>query len=213
MELKDFYNHHKGETCLIVGVGPNLKLTPPEWFDYPSLSCNTIIKYQGWKPTYYVGVDERLRVENGAEIVEVYKDVPKFFPSPDWDELEGENIYRFKHRTGADLLAGGSPNTPDALTSKGITYRRIMDAVIQIAWHMGFETMLMIGVQHKPNNPRVHFWGDDTGAIVEQPLTHWFSGYQELSRQVNILNISADTYVPDDVLPRDDFRNWRNVWL
>jgi hypothetical protein len=56
----DFYNLHSGETCLIVGVAPNLKLTPPELFNYPSFSVNTIYHYEGWKPTYYVGVDERL---------------------------------------------------------------------------------------------------------------------------------------------------------
>lgn len=219
MNIQDFHNLHKGETCLIVGVGPNLKLTPPEWFNYPSFGVNTIYHYEGWKPTYYVGVDERLRLEDGAAVVEKYKDVDKFFPRPDWDELQGEKIHRFLHRTGADLFIGGqSPRDKDALTRKGITYRRIMDTVFQIAWHMGFTTMLMIGVQHKPydeqDSDRMHFWGLDTKAVANQPFTFWFDGYQECvraMRDVKVLNISADTYVPEDVLPRGDWRDWKNT--
>ena len=217
--LADFHKIHTGQTCLIVGVGPNLKLTPPELFRYPSFGVNTIYKYECWKPTYFVGVDERLKLEDGAAIVEKYKDIPKFFPAPDWDDLQGDNIYRFKHRTGSDLFIGGqSPKDADALTHKGITYRRVMDAVFQIAWHMGFTKMLMIGVQHKPydenDSDRAHFWGIDTKAYANQPFDWWFAGYRECVRAMNdvqVLNISADTYVSEDVLPRGTFTDWINT--
>lgn len=219
MNLADFHQKHKGETCLIVGVGPNLNLTPPQWFDYPSFGVNTIYKYPNWKPTYFVGVDERLKLEDGRAIVETYPDVPKFFPSPDWDDLQGENIYRFQHRQGIDFIVGGqTPAHRDALTKHGITYRRIMDAVFQIAWHIGFTTLLMIGVQHKPNQGKhddtAHFWGADTKAIQGQPNTWWFDGYKFFSgiKGLRILNISEDTYVPEDVLPRDDWRRWACSW-
>ena len=151
MNLADFHNKHSGETCLITGVGPNLHLTPPALFDYPSFGVNTVYRYAGWNPTYFVGVDHRLKVEDGAAIVKRYPDVPKFFPSPDWDDLQGENIYRFMHRQNGELFVGGqSPRDRNALLSWGITYRRIMEAVFQIAYWMGFTTMLTIGVQHKP---------------------------------------------------------------
>lgn len=216
MKLSDFYNLHAGQTCLIVGVGPNLKDTPPELFDYPSFGVNTIYHYEGWMPTYYVGVDERLRLEDGAAVVEKYQSIPKFFPTPDWDELQGENVYRFVHRDGSAFSIGGkNASHPDALTKHGITYRRIMDAVFQIAWHMGFTTMLMIGIQHKPydeqDSDRAHFWGIDTKAVPNQPNTWWFEGYKHFTfgmPGVKVLNISHDTYVPEDVLPRDDYRNW-----
>ena len=216
MNLAEFHNLHKGKTCLIVGVAPNLKNTPPELFNYPSFGVNTIYHYEGWKPTYFVGVDERLRLEDGAALVDVYKDVPKFFPAPDWDELQGENIYRFQHRTHGEFVNGGiNASHKDALTKYGITYRRVMDAVFQIAWHMGFTTMLMIGVQHKPydenDSDRAHFWGIDKKAVSNQPNTWWFEGYRYFSHNmpgVKVLNISEDTYVPEDVLPRDDYRKW-----
>jgi len=219
MRIEDFHNLHSGKTCLIIGVGPNLHLTPPAWFNYPSFGVNTFYKYEGYKPTYYVGVDERLRLEDGAKILEVYPDVPKFFPSPDWDELKGENIYRFKHHSAGGLsIPGHSARDKDALTKQGILYYRIMDAVFQIAWHMGFTTMLMIGVQHKPYDEndadRQHFWGLDTKAVSNQPFTFWFEGYKHFVRtmnNVNVLNISEDTYVPADVLPRGNWRDWKNT--
>jgi hypothetical protein len=210
MRIEDFHQLHRGETCLIVGVGPNLKLTPPEWFDYPSFGVNTIYKQTDWRPTYYVGVDERLRVEDGEAIVKTYADIPKFFPRPDFDSLKGENIYRFLKRPG-DLYVGGQlANHRDALTKNGIGYRRIMDAVLQIAWHMGFTTMLMIGIQHKPGATREHFWGLDERAI-EQPQDFWFDGYRYFAHAMGdtrVLNISEDTYVPEEVLPRSDWHEW-----
>ena len=216
MLLSDFHNLHKGETCIIAGVGPNLKLTPPELFDYPSFGVNTIYKYLGWQPTYFVGVDNRLMVEDGEMIADVYRNVIKFVPAPDFNSLEGDNFYRFKHRTTGEIAQGGKlANHKDALTQNGIYYRRVMDAVFQIAWHMGFTTMLTIGIQHKPHDEqdadRQHFWGLDAQAVPNQPFDFWFDGYRECVRMMNdvqVLNISADTYVPVDVLPRDDWMNW-----
>lgn len=212
MRLEDFHNKHKGETCLVIGLGPNLHLTPPEWFNYPSFGINTFYRYEDFKPTYFVGVDERLRLEDGKAIVDRYPDVPKFFPRPDWDELQGENIYRFAHRKGSQYLIGGQlPTAKDALLKYGITYYRIMDAVFQIAAWMGFTTILCIGMQHKPDTRKELFWGHDSGE-PENDFEFEEVGYKFFANAlpVRILNISADTYVPEDVLPRDDWKNWKN---
>ena len=216
MILSDFYNRHKGETCLIVGNGPNMKLTPPERFDFPSFGVNTIYRYEGWKPTYYVAVDNRMMVEDGLAMIDAYPDIPKFVPAPDYDSLQGQNFYRFQHRQGSQLVIGGQlPNEKQSLTTFGITYYRVMDAVMQIAWWMGFTTMLLIGVQHKSEQQRgylEHFWGMDEGAPPSQPFTWWFEGYKywtHVMSGVSVLNISEDTYVPEDILPRGDWKDWR----
>lgn len=212
MNIADFYNLHRGETCLIVGVGGNLKLTPPESFDYPSFGVNTIYKYKGWKPTYFVGVDDRLYREDGKAISEKYKDIPKFIPYPDRDAWQGENFYRFYHRAGDLIIGGQSPNRPNGLTNPGLGYRKIMDAVLQIAWYMGFTTMLMIGIQHKMTDQQSHFWGADVKSIPEKDLHYWFDGYAEITRamgqRVRVLNISEDTYVPEEIIQRDDWRKY-----
>jgi hypothetical protein len=214
VETIDFYNRHKGETCLIVGVGPNLRLTPPEWFNYPSFGINTIYHYAGWKPTYYVGVDERLYREDGEEIKRVYRDVPKFVPSPDRDDWKADNVFRFYHRPGEMFIGGHPIGEKDSLTGFGITYRRIMDAVLQIAYWMGFTTMLMIGVQHKPGTRKEHFWGTATHDPANE-FRFEEMGYAECIRmmgsKVRVYNISEDTYVPENILPRDGWQEWRNA--
>lgn len=210
MQLSDFHNKHAGQTCVIVGVGPNLELTPPEWFGYPSFGVNTLYKRAGaWKPTYFVGVDIELLNRDGIALIDAYRDVPKFFPRPDFDELQGENVYRFAHRTGGDLFIGGqSPKDKRALTHTGITYRRIMDAVFQIAYHMGFTTMLMVGVEH--GDRKEHFWG--RAEYEPQNDFLWEEiGYQECLRAmpgVRVLNISANTFVPENILPRGNWLDW-----
>ena len=211
--MDSFHNKHSGETCIIVSCGPNLELTPPELFDYPSFSINSIFKRKGeWKPTYFVGVDDRLWKENAGEILTKYADIPKFIPSPDQDDIQGDNLQRFYHRDGDIYIGGQLPNHPDALTKRGIAYRRVLGAVFQIAYYMGFERILLIGVQHKPGTEREHFWGHDGGEIVEQPLVHWFDEYQHWAHVglAEVLNISADTYVPDNVIARDSYKNWIN---
>lgn len=213
LTIEQCWNRHAGQTCLIVGVAPNLKLTPPPLFPFPSFGVNTIYKQTewDWKPTYYVGVDERLRIEDGDAVCSVYSDVPKFFPSPDWDKQQGKNILRFVHRQGGNLYVGGQlANHKEALVKHGITYHYIMGAVFQIAWHMGFTTMLIIGMQHNPQDTRAHFWGQDTAAVV-QPQEPWFDEYRTfrgMMTNVTMLNISPDTYVPEEVIPRDDWQKW-----
>lgn len=220
MKIEDFYNYHKGETCLICGVGPNLVLTPPYLFDYPTFGVNTIFKpplgadFGDWKPTYYVGVDELLHRRFGDEILAAYPDVYKFIPYPDRDTWQGPNFLRFYHRAGDVILSGRHPNKPHGLTEPGLGYRRIMDATLQIAWYMGFTTMLMIGLSSKPGTRQEHFWGfadfDPTRDFVYEEL-----GYLEVTRamgnKVKVLNISEDTYVPEHILPRDDWRKWAKV--
>jgi hypothetical protein len=214
MKIEDFHMLHKGETCLIASIGPNLHLTPPEWFDYPSFGVNTIYRYEGWEPTYYVGVDGRLEREDGAAISEKYAHIPKFIPTPDRDTWQGENFYRFTHRLGDIYIGGWLPWHPHALTRRGIGYHRILGAVFQIAYFMGFSRMLVIGVQHKPGEESEHFWGFDRKGFQGQPSTIWFNEYRHwahLDKGIQVLNISEDTYVPDDVIERADWREFANA--
>jgi hypothetical protein len=86
---------------------------------------------------------------------------------------------------------------------------------MQLAAWMGFTTLLLIGVQHRPNHARSHFWGWDDGMTALPPVEQWFDGYVELvthmsARGIKVLNISEDTHVPENILPRGDWREWRN---
>jgi len=206
MELRDFYNSRSG-ACLLVGNGANLRLTPPETFDLPAFGMNTIHKYEGWAPDYYVTVDNRVMREFGGGIVEKYRDIPKFIPWPDLDMWNGPNFHRFYHRAGPIWR---EPLTADSMSTPGITYSNVMHAAIQIAVFIGFTKLLIIGMEHKNDGWRNHFWGRDDGMPSEPPQARWFSDYKTLVDRlgVEIINISVDTFVPETIIPRGDWRQY-----
>jgi len=214
-DLSQFRNIHKGATCLLVGNGANLHLTPPEWFDYPSFGMNTIHLYEHWKPTYYAAVDVRVMKDFGAAIMTRFADIPKFVPTPNLDKWQGGNFHRFFYRYGPVWRkAHGRIWNPDAL-ERNIQYSSVMHVAMQIAFYMGFVTMLIIGMQHKPGAAHVHFWGADKGMGVNHPLQSWLDGYEQLvtdmrARGVKVINISEDTYVSESIIPRGNAREWRN---
>ena len=215
MKIEDFYNKHKGETALMVGNGANLFKTPPEWFNYPSFGLNTIFYYKGdWRPTYYVAVDACMYEGYGEMVKAIYPDIPKFIPS-DLGDWTGENFYYFKHQKGQTIIPGRPVTRPEALRD-GIGFTNSMTAAMQIALYMGFTTLLMIGVEQKPGygNLVQHFWGRDPQMPEAQTDEFWNIGYMEVQSSnpsVKVFNISVDTYVPETILPRDDWRNWKNT--
>jgi len=194
--MQRWYKKHAGEVCLLVGNGENLHQTPPAWFNYPSFGMNTIHKYEGWRPTYYTAVDSRVMREFGKEINAKYADIPKFIPRPNLDGWQGENFYRFYHRPGPLFPTNGMPMVFDKLLEEdGISYGNVMHIAMQIAAWMGFTTLLVIGMEHKPDYATTHFWGVDEGMHGEPPVQQWLDGYTEIvkhlkSHGVSVLNIS-----------------------
>ena len=216
MNITDFYNSHKGETALLIGNGPNLELTPPELFDYPCFGMNTFFKREGGrKPDFYVAVDEIFFDQFEDEVRQAYLGIPKFFPAEFVERWNIDNKYGVAHRRDSDVVRGQMlANRRESLV-KGINWKNVMHLAMQLGWYMGFKTLLMIGVQQKPGvgSLREHFWGIDEMTPVSQNDDHWNEGYKALvstMTDVKVLNISEDTYVPEDVLPRDDWKNWTN---
>jgi hypothetical protein len=204
-----FQNLHKGETCLLVGNGKNLYKTPPERFDYPSFGMNTICQYPDWKPTYYTAVDSRVMHEYGEQVNKRFSDIPKFLPTPNLDKWTGENIYRFYHRPGALWARNGKQLFPSLMTDDGINYGNVMHVAMQLAYYMGFTTMLIIGMEHEEGKAGDHFWGADHKSYIP-PVDEWKRGYKELREGmgVKMLNISVDTFVPEDVVPKGDWERY-----
>lgn len=209
--ITGFHNKHQGETCLLVGNGPNLKLTPPERFDYPSFGMNTVHLYEGWKPTYYVAVDRRAYREIGKIIVQKFADIPKFVPRPKLNKWLGPNFYRFRVYPGPfDAHKRSIWQEDIGLTE--VVYCNAMTMTIKLAYYMGFSTLLIIGMQHDPVRFQNHFWGVDE--LGKKPrLDNWLEGYRQLAeglqkRGRKILNLSQNTCVSEEIIPRDNWENW-----
>lgn len=203
----DYKDIHKGETALLVGNGENLHLTPPELFEYRSFGMNTIHKYEGWMPNYYTAVDNRLMREFGKDVESKFRYIPKFIPTG-LKEWQGDNFVIFNHLAHS-LKDGWKPET----LKDGITYHSSMHVAMQLAYWMGFKTLLIIGVSHNPENGQPHFWGDDEGMPKNPPLKDFLMGYDVLvkgmqERKVEVINISVNTHVPNEIIPRGNWKDW-----
>ena len=90
-----------------------------------------------------------------------------------------------------------------------------MHVAIKLAHFMGAKTMLIIGMQHEPHKQDAHFYGANKSVSWDQNTDRWFYGYEVLTSglaelNIQVLNISPDTYVPEELIPVDDHKNWIN---
>jgi hypothetical protein len=205
MVISDFYNLHKGETALIIGNGKGLN-DIPLWFlkQYPSFGSNCIFYLEGFKPTYYAAVDQKMQRLYGDEVAQKLRRVPKFLPGDRFD-WKGENMHHFHHRAGEMWLPEWEWGK-NTLTLPGITFTTVTHVLLQLAYFMGFETMLCVGLDNSPDGS--HFYGNDIstgGADVKL----WDAGYGELAKGMaprKIINLSTHTQVT--TLPLADWKKY-----
>lgn len=217
--LEGFHRYHQNETCLVVCNGPSLKELPVGFLEqYPSFGCNTIVQWGLFKPTYYVAVDHRVYREFGELVNDKYADIPKFIPRPNLDDWEGPLIYRWFHRPGAlwpYAKIGLWPS--NILSDKGITYSCCPHVMMQLAYYMGFTTILIVGMDHSDNR-KEHAWGidEDMPGLVENShklWRKWEKGHKELcegfaENGVSMINITPNTQ--EKVLPKGNWQEWHN---
>lgn len=198
--IENFNNLHKGQTCLLLGNGPSLNDVPIALLNkYIAIGANSVHK-SGYTPTYYTAIDKRVHRLFADAINTIYRHIYKFLPSPTLDRWEGENIVRFPHKPG-DMW-------PYIGMHRGIAYVCVMHAQIQLAYWMGFEKMLMVGIDHTSKG--AHFWGIDHEQPGEPPLDLWAQGYKELRHRLSIdlVNISTHTQLEERYVPREDWKGY-----
>ena len=161
-KLADYKNLHRGQRCFIIGNGPSLKQT--------DLSClrgeytfgmnrfYLIFPELGFTTTYYVSVNS-LVIEQCAEDIRALP-IPKFLSWRSHHLIRPTEDTVFLHTTytGPRFARDARGRLWESAT---VTY-----VALQLAYHMGFEQVIMIGVDHnfttqgKPNTTVVS-QGDD----------------------------------------------------
>lgn len=132
----EHYQKHKGETCLIVGNGPSLKNVPLEFLNkYPSFGTNRIYLLDGFTPTYYCSVNPLVIGQFSEDIAKV--NAPKFLPER----------YCFDE-TCLPLVSSGIPVFSQDASQWVYEGHTVTFVCMQIAFYMGFDTMLLVGVDH-----------------------------------------------------------------
>ena len=161
-KLTEFKDIHRGQRCFIIGNGPSLKRTDlsllRDEFTFGMNRIYLMFPVLGFTTSYYLSVNS-LVIEQCAEEIRALS-IPKFLSwrsrsliQPTQDMIMLHTTYtgpKFAHDARGRLWEGAT-----------VTY-----IALQLAYHMGFEQAILIGVDHsfstegKPNTTVVS-GGDD----------------------------------------------------
>lgn len=206
----NFFNIHAGETGIIIGNGPSLKLVPDAFLDmYPNFGTNRI--YLRFVPDYYVVINRLVAIQNQSDInaMQTIKFVREKCG------LEGVQLHPAESHEFS--LA------PNLWINEGYTVTYV---ALQLAYAMGFQTVLLVGVDHrynftgKPNQKQLL-----TGADENHFSGAYFSGqewqtpdllnserYYSVAREVyekagrRIINLGPDSAL--NVFERGELKDW-----
>lgn len=131
MDVRPLHNTKRGKTCVVIGNGPSLDKTPIEKFSYDTLGSNMIYR-RPFIPTYYACVDREM-----CEAIEEWPSTTCF--------LRAEFADREKHYPLYPIVANGFGVEIDNFVVIGGTVTYVL---LQIAFYMGYSTVLLVGVDH-----------------------------------------------------------------
>lgn len=142
--LAQFKDVHRGERCFIIGNGPSLKRTDltrlQNEYTFGLNRIYLLFEELGFSTTYFV-CSNRLVMEQFADEIAANVPVPKFtsWEHHDIAQQIPDTTFLFRHNASAfygdvaqGFWGGGT-----------VTYM-----AMQLAYHMGFEKVILIGVDH-----------------------------------------------------------------
>lgn len=180
-KIQKLYNSHYGETCFIIGHGPSLKVEDLETLHKNNIDCfgvNRIYKIfdkTNWRPTYYVSTDPVL-IRDNIDIVEKLPVEYKFIP------LQNKYYLGIKVK-GATYFFRNDNRSVDGEhhynldVTKQVNMRgTVTIASIQLAIHMGYRNIFLIGIDH--NFDKIINENGET--VVDSKVRNYFiEGYDE----------------------------------
>jgi hypothetical protein len=196
------------ETCIIVANGPSLNDVPSAFLSmYPTWGVNKIFMLENFRPTYYVTVHENMApfAEQinalGAQMFVKDKIAPLF---PGCQPLHSVTRRFFYQRPTSGKVW-------DVWEGWSVVY-----VCLQIAFWMGYRTVLLVGLDHDYSNGSFHpdyFAGVDTGkddrAIHDQdkllPAFH-MARYEYARDNRHIINLTPGTKEP--VFEKGQLEQW-----
>jgi hypothetical protein len=152
---------HRGETCVILGNGPSMS-----GFDLASLDgAATFCLNRGYllwedadrEPSFFVAVNDLVIDQFHGEIARL--SCPLFLPWIYRDRFRGvPNAVFFEVRNAQRFITDARRGVAPCAT--------VTVAALQLAYHMGFETVILLGIDHRfqttgPPHSRVRQEGDD----------------------------------------------------
>jgi hypothetical protein len=169
--LARFRNLHAGKRCFILGNGPSLNQTDLSLLrneiTFATNRIYLIFDRTDYRPSYYVCVND-LVVQQCARDIERLP-IPRFIGWHNRDAIAFDNQTCFVHTRGGLRSWFYTDVTEGCWEGSTVTM-----VALQLAFHMGFAEVILIGVDHsyqfqgKPHEAQ-HFHGDDPN--------HFSAGY------------------------------------
>lgn len=143
--LAELRNRHRGQRCFILGNGPSLKETDLRRLrDEVTFGQNRIYLHfqdMGYATTYFVAVNT-LVIEQCAEEIQRLE-MPKFLTWRGRKWLQRDADVLFMDTDYTDPPSFSTRVTGRVFEGSTVTY-----VSLQLAYHMGFEKAILVGVDH-----------------------------------------------------------------
>jgi len=141
--LKD---RHQGERCFIIGNGPSLQRTDlTRLRDEVTFGMNRIymlFNQIGFSTTYYVAINKLVIEQCAGEIIKIA--APKFISWWAHDGIDYTSDMMFVRDPYIGPLTFSADATRAVVEGYTVTY-----AAMQIAYYLGFQQVILVGVDHK----------------------------------------------------------------
>ena len=185
--LKNFREIHKGKRCFIIANGPSLKKIDFSLLENElTIGMNRIYlmkRLKNFMPNYLVCIDIPVQL---TQFWNEYNslDIPRFYL---WEsrKLFGkqEKLYYIRHGFGHKFCK-------DILKPLGST-RSVTYTCIQLAYYMGFNTIILIGKDHSYNID-----GKATKSVISDgtETNHFVEGYYKKGMKWDIPDYSSEEF-------------------
>ncbi len=143
--IESFQNKHQGERCFILGNGPSLKHTDLGLLrDEITFGMNRIyllFPQIGFNTSYYLAINTLVIEQSANDIMAM--DIPRFvsWRGRKWLKNDRDMIYLDSDYTDPPTFSRDVAGR--VFEGSTVTY-----VALQLAYHMGFEEVILIGVDH-----------------------------------------------------------------
>lgn len=171
--ISDFKDTFPGGCCIIIGNGPSLDTVPREFlYQYPTFGQNKIyVALEGFTPTFYVTSDSDNVIDHDQiDRLECIKFTKRGLGFKGSNEFKLTARKCFSYHPEIEMYEGYS-----------VTY-----ISLQLAYYMGFETVLLVGVDHRYEKGKNNHAGSGYGDAMRWDAHSLEKGEREINRSMGM---------------------------
>ncbi|MDR1556307.1 MAG: DUF115 domain-containing protein [Tannerellaceae bacterium] len=179
-------NKYKGNRIFIIGNGPSLNETPLYFLKNEFTMCfnrfGLMLERLNWHPDFYVVTDDLVIKDTNKEINSTILPIVEMAFFPDIHPSNVEFTKYVDHLDNVFWLNVDNPEFSDNLPSCGIN-KTVVNAGIQIATHLGFSEIYLVGVDMTFTDHKVKKSNQRNWQSTEDDPNHFDPRYFDKGRK------------------------------